>query len=87
MSIQHTARLPFGYECTFRSTGRDMNIEWFPGRPEIRERRAQDKFFKAYESERAVFLEMVAATLGASVVVVDVGSRANVSAVLPPTKH
>lgn len=88
--ISHTAKLPHGYIAEFRwALGTGFQVLWEPDVPDIRSARPRAKFVAAYVAERATFTEMLAATLGKRVLVVDAGdhSFARSSVIDPPIKQ
>jgi hypothetical protein len=88
--IRHRARLPLGYTAEFQwdPDRRHLGIEWSPRMPRIESPRHRRRLLEAYVGARAEFLEMVAASLGGGVAVVDLdGDHTRTSVVRQPVKH
>jgi hypothetical protein len=82
---QRTARLPYGYVCTFRYAPTfGLHFEWEPDVPRIHRPRAQRRFFDAYVIERDAFMRDIATMIGGSVLVADVGGPLGGVTVIPP---
>jgi hypothetical protein len=71
---RRTARLPFGFACTFLFRGNiGMHVEWLPRTPLETDmgQRAKNRFIRAYDEARREFLTEVATMTGEPVMVVD----------------
>jgi hypothetical protein len=91
---KRTFVLPFGYAVTFCTPSRGGGIfdaEWDPRVPVIRKARQRRKFTEAYKAARREFLQELASTLGAAVLVIDADKKLekaeNYEVVPPPPLH
>jgi hypothetical protein len=83
--IKRSFDLPLGYTATFEWRGNRLVVGWEPDIPHIQNQRALRKFLTAYESARQSFFTDIAAVMGSTVLLVDVGK--GIEALPPPVPH
>ncbi|MBZ9654680.1 hypothetical protein [Phyllobacterium lublinensis] len=76
--LEHTASLPLGYKVTFVWVGGNMQVEWEPEFPCIRNTRQLRKFTTAYLQARDDFMQTVATMLRGTVAVADLQGNVRV---------
>ncbi|MBZ9603994.1 hypothetical protein [Phyllobacterium chamaecytisi] len=79
--LEHTAALPLGFKVTFIWIGGNMNVEWEPEFPCIRNPRQLRKFTAAYLQARDEFMQTVATMMQGAVAVADM--QGNVRVIAP----
>jgi hypothetical protein len=85
--IKHTASLPLGYVATFTwmSERKTMSVLWEPAEPRINSPRHHRRFMRADEQARREFVQLVATSINAEVLITDLRGRTDY--VTPAAKH